>query len=566
MIKRIRCFGQVSYIVETKLNPCTKPQSQLLEDYLRESIGILIDANTSSANNSKQSLELHIQLANLCSEALGRDRSFFQSTFMAFGVDLLRMECDIFHATAENILNNFISPLRLKLDEISSEELSDVITLYLELKDLSQQLMIGEPSGRAYWLRLCKLFKPFIKKWLWECSQKLVMWATNSVQLETWKPVTDNVTESASVVDLFSACEPAITFFKALEWGVTEEKEEANDSFDDLAASLSMTICSAMSCYVAKVSEFAKKVMQDPNLLQAKQEGVALLEKVCVALSDLDIVCVHLSDMSTSLEALLTERNLDNTIVADMFHKAMKQARESCDAGLSLLLDQMKTRITQGTADLLQFSASKHSSAPGSVKKLLQKANTKLRRIPKKSLRLLRKRLHTPKHGVHAATEAIASAVISSDDDTFDFYNRVLEVTFSHLNENTFLRFLKLVWRFQVEALEAIILPLLLTPEEHDHAVEFINVLLSFFEADGEGLKRTDEAVADGMTKAHAAISAAAKSTNELHESLVRKKQAHAGDPTAVSESINITMGLRALKMRADCGDKDASAILASWQ
>ena len=66
-------------------------------------------------------------------------------------------------------------------------------------------------------LDMLRLYTPYVFAWLKATSHRLLRWTANAVKIDTREPMHDGVPYSASIVDVFTACQSAYDFLATVE-------------------------------------------------------------------------------------------------------------------------------------------------------------------------------------------------------------------------------------------------------------------------------------------------------------------------------------------------------------
>ena len=117
----------------------------------------------------------------------------------------------------------FYQQFSKEIDAFSSKistnetEMPDVFDLYTEVRSL-QQVYDKIDFRLAEKFEMTKWFRSFIRDWLDNSAQRMVVWVNNSLDYDKCERISPAVPYSSSLIDIFTSCQQLLDQVKSLSW------------------------------------------------------------------------------------------------------------------------------------------------------------------------------------------------------------------------------------------------------------------------------------------------------------------------------------------------------------
>ncbi|KAL1916830.1 uncharacterized protein VTP21DRAFT_5534 [Calcarisporiella thermophila] len=149
-------------------------------------------------------------------------------------------------------------------EDIPTDLVFDLYQKVLLLRDIYQANCPGMEGAQ---FKLEPWFYPYVKQYLLTTDEKTKEWVQNAINQDNFKPVSENVDHSSSVVDLFDSFNQAVDFIQRLQW--PNELQLAR-----FMTQLSKTICRSIDRYCESMEHlFFEEMMQYPADKVEKRRG-----------------------------------------------------------------------------------------------------------------------------------------------------------------------------------------------------------------------------------------------------------------------------------------------------
>ncbi|KAH3757884.1 hypothetical protein Pelo_10310 [Pelomyxa schiedti] len=558
---------KLTEMILAKSHPGTEP-SDAVVSYLKETWMLQLENLVADEKStSEEAVKELLQIIEIITKSLERDSQFFYSTFKKYRVDLAKIQTDLsgsFIESRYHLISQGKEP-----SVMSEKQLNLFIELYFKLTEFATFLLKLNPAWVP--IQFINKFEPYVVSWLWMSAHKLHAWIDSAIQVDQWTPVTTEEFFSSSVVDLFSACNPSVTFVKNLKWGCCEAHGDANSQFISIMQTLTIVVCGAVGHYTNSLNEAGKSVIMSPlfagfianNITTASHQQSpeiaanstsATLEaakKVCVCLSDFEAVSWYLSEFAPSLESLLEERGLSTEPVSQLITDQLAVTRECTDIQTNMIAQLLEPAISWWTIRMLPVNCSKRARA---VRKVFDKVHAKTHYVVSKVPVAHRKAaaaaappaipLPTPTNLANASTPSSDGTLVAdgstvqveeglveqSGQSLFEFYNIVLGFLNENSHTKSFQKCLRCLWLLQLKTVLQVIrdgfgkCPEAQKEEFLEQATDAIEAFGQFFEAGGQGIS-------------HKMVEAGSAQARDLIASL------WCSMATSVGEQLGVTLG-----------------------